>query len=298
MKFANFFQEAKKQSGLEGAKSVVRNETPLQDATTKTSRPRTGNDVRLPPNGEIQFIETDLSRELAEPKTSRPRTGNDVRLPPNGEIQTVETDLSRKLEKLEAQGVDVGEIIRSGGTLPEPKPDPEVPSQPLLTEPQVAFDIALPIPLDADGNPQIARPVNPETDTLTPSLPEEAFDIALPLPRDADGNPPIAKPVNPPLGTVPEVEPFDIALPLPLDADGNPPIAKPINPPTSKPVNPSGVPIELDIQFPPLQNDVKTVILSKPNVTPIVLGVEQPASQKPEVQAEATRRNIFNFVIS
>jgi hypothetical protein len=234
LKFSNFFQEAKRQAGSENSKPSISNNTPSQEASTNTSRPRTGNDVRLPRNGEIK---------------------------------TVETDLSRKLEKLEAQGVDVGEIIRTGGTLPEPKPDPQVPTEPTLTEPQVAFDIALPIPLDADGNPQTVSLGNPETDTLIPTLPEEAFDIALPIPLDADGNPQTVSLGNPEtdtlIPTLPE-EAFDIALPIPLDANGNP----------------------------------QTVSLNKPTVTPIALGPQQQAPHKPEVQAEATRRNIFNFVVS
>jgi hypothetical protein len=255
-KFSGLFQEAKKQAAFGDFKTGVKNQVSPEKPTIE----------RTP---------------------SRPR--NDVRLPPNGEIQTIETDLSRKLEKLEAQGVDVGEIIRSGGTLPEPEVDHPVSNEPTITEPQVAFDIALPIPLDADGNPQTVSLGNPETDTLTPSLPEEIVlgDALEPLEQ-------VVRPVSPPtennpadvelvielpeeivlgdalepleqiISRTPPPEPFDIALPLPLDANGNPQI----------------------------------VTLNNPSITPIILGAEQPAAHKPEVQAEATRRNIFNFVVS
>jgi hypothetical protein len=255
-KFSGLFQEAKKQAAFGDFKTGVKNQVSPEKPTIE----------RTP---------------------SRPR--NDVRLPPNGEIQTIETDLSRKLEKLEAQGVDVGEIIRSGGTLPEPEVDHPVSNEPTITEPQVAFDIALPIPLDANGNPQTVSLGNPETDTLTPSLPEEIVlgDALEPLEQ-------VVRPVSPPtennpadvelvielpeeivlgdalepleqiISRTPPPEPFDIALPLPLDANGNPQI----------------------------------VTLNNPSITPIILGAEQPAAHKPEVQAEATRRNIFNFVVS
>ena len=292
-KFSGLFQEAKKQAAFGDFKTGVKNQVSPEKPTIE----------RTP---------------------SRPR--NDVRLPPNGEIQTIETDLSRKLEKLEAQGVDVGEIIRSGGTLPEPEVDHPVSNEPTITEPQVAFDIALPIPLDANGNPQTVSLGNPETDTLTPSLPEEIVlgdalepleQVVRPVSPPTENNPAdvelvielpeeivlgdalepleqVVRPVSPPtennpadvelvielpeeivlgdalepleqiISRTPPPEPFDIALPLPLDANGNPQI----------------------------------VTLNNPSITPIILGAEQPAAHKPEVQAEATRRNIFNFVVS
>ena len=264
-------------------------------------------DALDPPNGEFQIAG---SPSKIEPTRNIPR--DIVRVPSLDNIQFVETDLSRELEAEAAGGFDQ-ELISATGLQPEvagsaPLDAPEgIILGDALDPPNGEFQIAgspskieptRNIPRDIVRVPSLDNIQFVETDLSRKLAAEEAggFDVDL---ISSTGIQPVvgrAPTFVAPEGVVlsepleqPDVA-FDIALPIPLDGDGNPPI--------SKPINPSGIPIVLEPQIPPMQDKPQTMTLNKPSVTPIVFGSEQPETHKPEVQVESNRRNIFNFVVS